>query len=218
MVTVSYLYTWRWPQNEPLAETEKHLLKTTANVRTIVKKYFVYLCFFSQSTSNLILDYLFNIVYFGLTIACDTATKAEKNKSLRAFSFPILHIVENYITGHYIKNWAFLGGICSTSAWCMIKKPNSQFKNGCKFFHKTEPCGGSLWNENLLAVKLMGKSIFFFLRIALFVDAQICLLGEVYGSLLFSKHFCFLTVPLSGQQSEQKRELDAISLTFTLLH
>lgn len=118
--------------------------------------------FFSQSTSNLILDYLFNIVYFGLTIACDTATKAEKNKSLRAFSSPILHIVENYITGHYIKNWAFLGGICSTSAWCMIKKPNSQFKNGCKFFHKTEPCGGSLWNENLLAVKLMGKSIFFF--------------------------------------------------------
>lgn len=61
-----------------------------------------------------------------------------------------------------------------------------------------------------------GKINFFFLRIALFVDAQICLLGEVYGSLLFSKHFCFLTVPLSGQQSEQKRELDAISLTSTL--
>lgn len=47
--------------------------------------------------------------------------------------------------------------------------------------------------------------IYFILRIALFVEVQIYLLGEVYRSLLFSKCFCFLTVPLPGQQSEQKR-------------
>lgn len=73
-----------------------YLLKTTTNLSTTVK----ILCIpqvFSLNTSNLILDFLFNIMYSGLIIVCDTVKK--NLKRLRTSSFPIIfHIVENYST------------------------------------------------------------------------------------------------------------------------
>lgn len=59
-----------WTTNQ-LLKMEKHLLKTTVNLHTIVKL-FCMPQFCSLNTSNLILDFIFNIVYFGLIIVCDT--------------------------------------------------------------------------------------------------------------------------------------------------
>lgn len=62
-----------WTMNHKL-KMEKHLFITIANFRTILK----IVCIpqsFSLNTSNLIVDFLFNIVYFGLIIVCDTVKK-----------------------------------------------------------------------------------------------------------------------------------------------
>lgn len=76
--------SWKWKS------TFSKLLQFSAQF----KKCFVYLSLSHWIPATL--DFLFNIVYFGLIIVCDTVEK-NKQKSLRASSFPIIFpIAENY--------------------------------------------------------------------------------------------------------------------------